>query len=106
MADEFSVIDLKVPRQPRTNEALQLEITTRLPPRARLIIFDDKGEVLGAVTPFQLRADSTTATIPVPATTLAGSRIRVRLQVREVHQPPRAPRDDEIERMEVLIEPE
>jgi hypothetical protein len=106
VADEFSVIDLKVPRHPRTNEALQLEITTRLPPRARLIVFDDKGEVLGAVTPFELRPGSTTATIPLPAAAFSGARIRLRLQISEPHQPPRAPRDSEIERLEVSMEPQ
>ena len=104
-AAEFSVVDLTAPRQPRTNEAAQLEVTTRLPERARLVIFDDKGDVLGAVTPFELRPGSTTATIPIPAAAFAGRRIRLRLQVRELRQPPRAPREGEIERLEVSVEP-
>jgi len=106
VAAEFSVVDLTAPRQPRTDEAVQLEITTRLPTRARLIILDDKGDVLGAVTPFELRPGSTTATVPIPAAAFSGARIRLRLQISEPHQPPRAPRDSEIERLEVSMEPQ
>lgn len=106
IAAESAMVEIAVPRRPEKNEAVQLRITTTLPRGARLVVKDAHGEILGAVTPFQLRADSTTATVPIPSSALSDRRLRLQLEVTQSGAPPRAPRQGEINQLELNIEPE
>jgi hypothetical protein len=106
IAAESDMVEIAVPRRPEKNEAVQLRITTALPRGARLVIKDAHGQILGAVTPFQLRAGSTTATVPIPSSAMSDQHLRLQLEVTESGAPPRAPRQGEIKQLELNIEPE
>ncbi|MBV9393013.1 MAG: hypothetical protein JOZ84_01235 [Methylobacteriaceae bacterium] len=106
IAAESDMVELAVPRRPEKNEAVQLRITTALPRGARLVVKDAHGGILGAVTPFQLQAGATTATVPIPSSAMADQRLRLQLEVTERGASPRAPRQGEIKQLELNIEPE
>jgi hypothetical protein len=97
-AQESRMIELSAPSALRSDESVELQITTGpLARGARLVVMTEQGEILGVVTPFNVPGTGTsnTATVPVPRTAMAGGRLRLRLQLIEQGGAPRAPRDDE-----------
>jgi hypothetical protein len=97
-AQESRMIELSAPSALRSDESVELQITTGpLARGARLVVMTEQGEILGVVTPFNVPGTGTsnTATVPVPRTAMAGGRLRLRLQLIEQGAAPRAPRDDE-----------
>jgi hypothetical protein len=107
-AQEGNVIELRVPRTPGPNEAVELQVTTgSLPPGARLEVLAERGESYGAAAPFGPRRDKgTTATVPIPKSALTDGRVRLRLQVTEPGAPPRAPRPQELRSLNLVIAPQ
>src|ERR1043166_1123285 len=109
VAQEAKVIELAAPRMPGPDEAAEVQITTaRLPPGARLELLAEQGGSYGAVAPFgpTRGRGSTTATVPIPRSALVDGRLRLRLRVREPGAPPRAPRPEEVESVNLVIAPQ
>jgi hypothetical protein len=103
VAEEAAVIELAVPRAAAGSESVELAITTGALPRgARLALSTDNGEILGAVAPYAPGARSTTATVPVPRSAIVDGRLRLRVEVLEPGAPPRPPRPDEVQRLELV----
>ena len=97
-AQESRMIELSAPSALRSDESVELQITTGpLARGARLVVMTEQGEILGVLTPFNVPGTGTsnTATVPVPRTAMADGRLRLRLQLIELGAAPRAPRDDE-----------
>jgi hypothetical protein len=108
-AEEATMIELAAPRAVASDEAVQIEVTAGpLPRGARLALTTEKGDMIGAVTPFAppgARA-ATTATVPVPPSALVDGKLRLRLQVLEPGARPRPPRAGEVSRIELAIVPD
>jgi hypothetical protein len=103
---ENRVIELPLPHLPERNESVEIQIRTGpLPRGARLVLMDPQGEVFGTVTPFPL-GSATTATVPVPRTAIVDGRLQLRLQVKEPGAPPRAPRVEEVQRLDPVLVPQ
>jgi hypothetical protein len=103
VAEEFSMIELAAPPAVTRGESVEVQVTTGpLPPGARLALSTADGESLGAVAPYPPGRATTTATVPVPRSAIAGGRLRLRLQVLEPRAPPRAPRPGEVQRLELV----
>jgi hypothetical protein len=106
VAEESSMIELAAPRPAGPDESLELQITTGpLPRGARLTLFTENGEVLGAVTPYPPGRPSNTATVPVPRSALVDGHLRLRLEVLEPDAPPRPPRPGEVQRLSLVVVP-
>jgi hypothetical protein len=98
VAEESPLIELAVPRPLGRGESVQVQITTGpLPPGARLALFTENGEILGAVTPYPPGRPSNTATVPVPRSAIVDGHLRLRLQVLEPDVPPRPLRPGEVQ---------
>jgi hypothetical protein len=107
-AQEKSVIELSAPRALTSNDAVEIQIATGpLPAGARLVVMTEQGEVIGAITPYGIPGtpSGSTATIPVPPTALVDRRLRLQLQVIQPGTPPRAPRTDEVRRIDLIVAP-
>ena len=105
-AEESSMIELAVPRPVGRGESVELQITTGpLPRGARLALFTENGEVLGAVAPYPPGRPSNTASVPVPRSALVEGHLRLRLQVLEPDAPPRPPRPGEVQRLDLVVVP-
>src|SRR5262249_23504620 len=92
VAEEFSMIELAAPPAAGRGESVEVQVTTGpLPPGARLALSTADGETLGAVSPYPPGRASTTATVPVPRSAIAGGRPRLRLPVLDPLRPPAAP---------------
>src|SRR5262249_38442412 len=77
-AEEFSLIELAAPPAAARGQSVELAVTTgSLPPGARLALSTADGETLGAVAPYAPGSRSTTATVPVPRSAIAGGRLRL-----------------------------
>ena len=106
VAEESPVIELTVPRPVGGAEAVEVQVTTGLLPRgARLALFTENGEVLGAVTPYPPDRPSDRATVPVPRSAMVDGHLRLRLQVLEPGAPPRPPRPGEVQRLDLVVAP-
>jgi len=104
VAEESAMIELAAPRQAGRGDAVELQITTGpLPRGARLTLSTEGGESLGAVTPYPPGRQSNTATVPVPRSAIVDGRLRLRLQVLEPGAPARAPRQSEVQRVELVV---
>jgi hypothetical protein len=104
---EFSSMDIVVPRPAAGGEAMQLQIRTgQLPTRARLAVTTENGVILGTVSSFPQGSRSASATIPVPPSALSDGHLRLRIQVQQPAEPPRAPRPGEVERVDLVIVPQ
>jgi hypothetical protein len=110
VAEEPAMIELATPRPAARAEAVEIQVTTGpLPPRARLELITEGGEILGGAKPFGPPGDrgSTTVTVPVPRSAMVdGRRLRLRLQVVVPGAPPRAPRPGEVERLDLVVVPQ
>ncbi len=105
-AEESPMIELAVPRPVGRGESVELQITTGpLPRGARLALFTENGDVLGAVAPYPPGRPSNTASVPVPRSALVEGHLRLRLQVLEPDAPPRPPRPGEIQRLDLVVVP-
>ena len=107
-AQEKSVIELSAPRALAHNDAVEIQIATGpLPAGARLVVMTEQGEVIGAITPYGIPGTpgTSTATIPVPPTALVDRRLRLQLQVIQPGTAPRAPRTDEVRRIDLIVAP-
>ena len=104
-AQQTKMFELSAPRPPARDETIEVQITTGpLPPGAKVVAMTEQGEVLGAIVPFALHADKgSTATIAVPAAALVDRRLRLQLQVVQQGRPPRAPTEDEVRRVNLVI---
>ena len=106
-AEAPRIVELAPPRPLGRGEAVQLQVTTGpLPEGARLAIVTERGEILGAVTPFGRPRERVTATVPVPQSALVDGHLRLRLEVLEPGAPPRPPRPEEIERLDLVLVPQ
>jgi hypothetical protein len=107
-AQEAKVIELTVPRMPGPDEGAEVQITAgRLPPGARIELLAEQGEPYGALAPFGPAArNRSTATVPIPRSALVNGRLRPRVRVIEPGAPPRAPRPDEIESLDLVLAPQ
>jgi hypothetical protein len=102
------MIELVLPRPPGRDEAVQVQIAAGpLPPAARLILLTEQGEILGALAPFGPtdRGRGSTVTVPVPLSALVDGRLRLLLQVEQPNAPPRSPRPDEVQRLNLILVP-
>ncbi len=106
VAEESPVIELAVPRSVGGAESVEVQVTTGpLPRGARLALFTENGEVLGAVAPYPPGRPSNTASVPVPRSALVEGHLRLRLQVLEPDAPPRPPRPGEVQRLDLVVVP-
>lgn len=106
IAQESSTIELVAPRSPSRGDGVEIQITTgQLPRGGRLIVSTEQGKILGAVDPFGPPTGSSTATVPIPNSAVAGRSVRLRLQVMAPGVSPRPPRPDEVRGVEVLVVP-
>jgi hypothetical protein len=102
------MIELAAPRPLNRGESIQVQIKTGpLPRGARLTLMTERGEILGAVTPFgpSGERDGSTATVPIPRTAMSDGRLRLQLQVTAPGMSPRPPRADEIRGLDVVLSP-
>jgi hypothetical protein len=106
VAEESPMIELAAPRPVGHGESVELQITTGpLPRAARLTLFTENGEVLGAVAPYPPGRASNTASVPVPRSAMMDGHLRLRLQVLEPDAPPRPPRPGEVQRLDLVVVP-
>lgn len=107
VAQEAKVIELTAPRMPGPDDGVEVQITAgRLPPGARIELMAEQGESYGALAPFGPARNTTTATVPIPRSALVNGRLRLRLRVIEPGAPPRAPRPEEIESLNLVLAPQ
>ena len=107
VAQEAKVIELTAPRMPGPDDGVEVQITAgRLPPGARIELLAEQGESYGALAPFGPARGTTTATVPVPRSALVNGRLRLRVRVIEPGAPPRAPRPEEIESLNLVVVPQ
>ncbi len=102
------MIELTLPRSLGRGEAVEIQIATGpLPRGSRLVVMNEQGEILGAVYPFGVPGAGTgnTATVPVPRAALVDGHLRLRLQVIEPTRSPRAPRAEEVQRLDLVLVP-
>ena len=96
-AEDSGTIELVAPHGVGRASKVEIQVTVApLPADARLVVTTERGEVLGAVTPFGLKPAESTATIAVPGSALIDGRLRLRLQLLEAGAPARAARKDEV----------
>jgi hypothetical protein len=106
VAEESPMIELAAPRPAGPGESVQVQITSGpLPRGARLALFTEDGEILGAVAPYPPGRQSNTATVPVPRSAIVDGHLRLRLQVFEPGAPPRPPRPGEVQRLDFVVVP-
>jgi hypothetical protein len=106
VAEESAILELATPRPVGRGDSVELQITTGpLPRGARLALFTESGEVLGAVAPYPPGRPSNTATIPVPRSAIVDGHLRLRLQMLEPDAPPRTPRPGEVQRLDLVVVP-
>jgi hypothetical protein len=106
VAEESPMIELAVPRPLGRGESVQVQITTGpLPQGARVELFTENGEILGAVTPYPPGRPSNTATVPIPRSAIVDGHLRLRLEVLEPNAPPRTPRPGEVQRLDLVVVP-
>jgi hypothetical protein len=106
VAEESPMIELAAPRPVGHGESVELQITTGpLPRAARLTLFTENGEVLGAVAPYPPGRASNTASVPVPRSAMMDGHLRLRLLVLEPDAPPRPPRPGEVQRLDLVVVP-
>src|SRR6266540_2181601 len=106
ISEETRILELAAPRPVGRGESVELQITTGpLPRGARLALFTENGDVLGAVAPYPPGRPSNTASVPVPRSALVEGHLRLRLQVRETDAPPRPPRPGEVQRLDLVVVP-
>jgi hypothetical protein len=106
VAEESPMIELALPRPLGRGESVQVQITTGpLPRGARVELFTENGEILGAVTPYPPGRPSNTATVPIPRSAMVDGHLRLRLQMLEPDAPPRTPRPGEVQRLDLVVVP-
>ena len=106
VAEEGTMIELAAPPPAGGSESVELQITTGpLPRGARLTLSTEDGEPLGAVAPYPPGRESTTATVPIPPSTIVEGRLRLRLEMLEPGAPPRPPRSGEVQRLNLVVTP-
>jgi hypothetical protein len=99
-AQQRSVIELTLPREPAQDEAVWLQIQVGvLGPGASITVSSSNGELLGSVAPYGSArgAPSATYLVPLPKTAIVNGRIRVQLTVEQAGKPSREPRADEVQ---------
>jgi len=106
-AQEAKVIELTAPRVPGPDEGVEVQVTAgRLPSGARVELLAEQGGSYGALAPFGPTRGRTTATVPIPRSALVNGRLRLRVRVIEPGAPPRAPRPEEIESLNLVLAPQ
>jgi hypothetical protein len=107
-AQQTKTFELSASREPAGDETVEVQITTGpLPAGVKIVAMTEQGKVLGAIVPFALPGDKkgSTATIAVPPTAFVDRHLRLQLQVVQQGQPPRAPTEDEVRRVNLVIPP-
>jgi hypothetical protein len=105
-AQQTKVFELSASREPAGDETIEVQITTGpLPVGTKVVAMTEQGEVLGAIVPFALPGDKkgSTATIAVPPRAFVDRHLRLQLQVVQQGRPPRAPTEDEVRRVNLVI---
>jgi hypothetical protein len=108
-AEESQMVELTLPRPLARGDAVQLQVTTGpLRQGARLVVRSAAGDILGAVTaaPGLRGPRPNTATIPIAPSAIANGRVHLQLQLIEPRAPPRAPRSDEVQRLDLFVVPQ
>jgi|GEM_PF-5476529 len=112
LAQQAKSFDLTASRQPAGGETIELQIATGpLPPGAKVVAMTAEGEVLGAIVPYALpgkekaKDKGSTATIAVPRRALVEQHLHLQLQLVERGKPPRAPDQDEVRGVHLVLPP-
>lgn len=101
-------VTLTLPRAAASNEAVAVRIAAGVLPRgARIIVRLQSGEIAGSVTPYGVRTGQKAGlyTIPLPQHAIANGTVTLHLELSEKRGGPRAPTEQEVEKVEVVYVP-
>lgn len=101
-------VTVTLPRAAASNEAVAVRISAGvLPDGARIIVRLPSGEIAGSVTPYGVRTGQKAGiyTIPLPQHAVANGTVTLHLELGEKRGEPRAPTEQEVEKVEVVYVP-
>ena len=101
-------VELVLSRPVEPDEAVWLQISVGVLPRgAQIRVYTKDGVLVGTVSPFGARASQSTSlyTLPLPKDAATKGKVQLRLEIEEPGASARAPRSDEVERMNLIYVP-